>query len=149
MLKRLTVTLIVAVATGLPTAVAVAATAGASNAAPTIHEHFTVLRCSGSPGHRSTIQLEGCAEHHLLRTDGRIDHLYRTIYGALPTARGREDFLAASSDWLRYRNASCATAAGGVQGGSEAPVVTVQCDVTLDSEHVTDLRRLMRDVRAE
>ena len=121
-----------------------AATAHGSSGAPVIHEHFTVLPCVGIPNHRTTQELEGCAEHAVLRSDATIDGLAKTIHAKLPNA-GRIDFSTASSDWLNYRNALCAAAASPEGRGTEAPIVDAECLETQDGMHISALRSLLQD----
>jgi uncharacterized protein YecT (DUF1311 family) len=126
-------------------ALAPAAADASSLTPPVVKETFTPLACKGSPAHRSTVEMEGCAEQQVLSRDKTINALNRQVFAVLHTASGQRAFVSATAKWLGYRNAFCATAASEFSGGTEAPVVAAQCDAKLDAEHVTDLRTLLQD----
>lgn len=105
-----------------------------------IHETFTPLPCSGAPGHRTTLQLEGCAEKQILRTDTQIDVVAAQIFPILPSDRARRDFNAAQRAWLSYRKADCFSMSDVFEGGTEAGVVDAQCVASRNNQRVKDLR---------
>src|ERR1700759_2488686 len=96
-------------ATSVTIALATSASAGAADAhaarlaPPVIHESFTPMPCSGSPGKRSTLQQEGCAEQQILHSDKQIDALNQRIFNALHTNSARRDLIAGHKAWLAYR----------------------------------------------
>lgn len=108
--------------------------------APVIHEQFTPLACPRKP--RSTVQLEGCAEHKVVATDRTIDALNAKIFGRLTTA-GRVAFNATNTDWVTYRDEACVTESSIYSGGSLHPVAYANCLVSIDSSHVTELKRMV------
>lgn len=122
----------------------VAQGAAATTSAPVVHESFTPLPCTGKPADRTTLQLEGCAEHRVLALDKQIDKLNATIFSALGTAKGRRDFVSANASWLGFRRYSCLSASDNYSGGSVAGVVYANCLATMDSEHVTGLKVLRK-----
>jgi uncharacterized protein YecT (DUF1311 family) len=126
-------------------ALAPAAADAASPKPPVVKETFTALPCKGAPAHRSTIEMEGCAEQQVLSRDKAINALNRQVFAAVHTTSAQRVFVTSNAKWLAYRNAFCATAASEFSGGTEAPVVAAQCDAKLDAEHVTDLRTLLQD----
>jgi uncharacterized protein YecT (DUF1311 family) len=136
---------------GLAAAVALVAWAPASAAPahtaklspPVIHESFTPLPCSGTPGHRSTLQMEGCAEHQILASDKKIDALNQEIFGKLFDAAARRRFIAGHNAWFAYRQAYCASASDVFEGGTEAAVVDADCTASVNSQHVTDLKAFL------
>jgi len=112
---------------------------------PVVTERFTPLPCQGSPAHRTTIELEGCAEQQVLAADKTINRLNRQVFSGLSSTSAKRVFITSSATWLEYRNAFCATAASRFAGGTEAPVVAAQCDSKLGAEHITDLKLLLQD----
>lgn len=133
-------------------ALAAAASAGAAvahaakPAPPVIRESFTALPCTGSPGHRSTLELEGCAEQQILRSDRQIDALNKTIFGKLPSNSARRDLLAGHKAWLAYRKAYCLSVSDVFQGGTAAGVVAADCTASVNSQHVTNLKTFLKDL---
>jgi uncharacterized protein YecT (DUF1311 family) len=111
-----------------------------------VKETFSPLPCSGSPGHRSTLQLEGCAEQQILRSDRQINTLNKTIFGKLPSNSARRDLIAGHRAWLAYRRAYCLSVSDVFQGGTEAGVVAADCTASVNSQHVANLRTFLRDL---
>ena len=138
------------------TGAAVAATAAtsitaaeAANSAPAraarlkpviIQETFTPVRCSGDAGHRTTQQMEGCAEKQILKTDIQIDLLEAAIFPVLPDDRARRDFNAAQRAWLSYRKADCLSLSQLFEGGTATGVLDARCVVSRNTRRVKDLR---------
>jgi len=146
-LRLTAVTIVVLVVAAGACAIAAASANARKAGPPVIHEKFTVLPCSGKPGDRTTLQLEGCAEHDVLAGDDRIDRLAAQIYGKLNTS-GRRAFVSASTDWLSYRNAYCSAEASPLSGGSELPLAYADCLATEDGLHLSDLRALLKAISA-
>jgi uncharacterized protein YecT (DUF1311 family) len=115
-------------------------------APPVIHERFTPLPCSGSPGHRSTLQMEGCAEQQILRSDKQIDALNRKIFAALPSNSARRDLVAGHRAWLTYRRAYCLSVSDAFQGGTAAGVVAADCTASVNRQHVGNLKTFFKDL---
>ena len=144
----------VLIATSAVVLIATSAAAGASGspgqarpaklAPPVIHESFTPLPCTGAPGHRTTLDTEGCAEQQILGSDKRIDALNQAIFGKLFDAAARRRFIAGHSPWLAYRRAYCLSASDVFEGGTEAAVVDADCTASINSQHVTDLKAFFR-----
>jgi uncharacterized protein YecT (DUF1311 family) len=109
-----------------------------------IQETFTPLPCSGAPGHRSTLQMEGCAEKQILKTDIQVDLLAAEIFPILPDDRARRDFNAAERAWLSYRKADCFSMSDVFEGGTEAGVLDAQCVASRNAQRVKDLRSFHR-----
>jgi uncharacterized protein YecT (DUF1311 family) len=138
---------------GLAAAVALVAWAPASAAPahtaklspPVIHESFTPLPCSGAPGHRSTLQMEGCAEEQILASDKKIDALNQEIFGKLFDAAARRRFIAGHNAWFAYRRAYCLSASDVFEGGTEAAVVDADCTASVNSQHVMNLKGFLAD----
>jgi uncharacterized protein YecT (DUF1311 family) len=146
---------IVAVAaTSATVALATAASAGASGAhsnklaPPVIRESFTPLPCGGSPGHRSTLQMEGCAEQQILRSDTQIDTLNKKIFAALPSNSARRDLIAGHRAWLTYRKAYCLSVSDVFQGGTAAGVVAADCTASVNAQHASNLKTFLKDLTA-
>ena len=115
-------------------------------APPVIRETFTALPCAGSPGHRSTLQMEGCAEHQILRSDAQINTLNATIFSALRTASARRDLIAGHRAWLGYRKAYCLSVSDVFQGGTEAAVVAADCTAGVNAQHASNLKTFLKDL---
>jgi uncharacterized protein YecT (DUF1311 family) len=121
----------------------------ATLSAPVIHESFTPLPCSGSPRHRSTLQLEGCAEQQILRTDKTIDRLNRTLFTILSDNAARRRFVAGHDAWLSYRHAFCLSRSDVFEGGTEAAVLDAVCVAGVNEQHITDLKMFVGDLTSE
>lgn len=118
-----------------------AAPAGAATlTAPVIHETFTVLPCSGKVGARTTLQLEGCAEHQVVAADAKIDALNVKIFALLTSTSQQVAFTTGHNSWLAFRRKFCLSASDIYQGGSYAPVVYINCVDLIDGDHVRDLQ---------
>ncbi|MGZ4321754.1 MAG: lysozyme inhibitor LprI family protein [Solirubrobacteraceae bacterium] len=111
-----------------------------------IHETFTPLPCSGAPGHRTTLEQEGCAEKQILKTDTQIDLLAAQIFPILFDDRARRDFNAAQHAWLSYRKTDCLSMSDLFEGGTEAAVLDAQCFVSRNNQRVKDLRAFHRNL---
>ena len=121
--------------------------AGAAKLAPVvIHETFTPLPCAGAPGHRTTLQMEGCAEKQILRTDTQVNVLAAEIFQLLADNRARRDFNAAQHAWLGYRKADCFSMSDLFEGGTQAGVVDAQCVASRNNQRIKDLRTFKRDL---
>ena len=114
-------------------------------APPVIHESFTPLPCQGAPGHRTTLEMEGCAERQILSSDKRIDALNQSIFGKLFDAAAQRRFIAGHNAWLAYRRAYCLSASDVFEGGTEAGVVYTTCAASLNSQHVKSLKAFLAD----
>ncbi len=104
---------------------------------PVIHEPFTALPCPIRPD--TNIDIEGCQEHRILRTDRAIDAQVRTIFRLLRTQSARLLFVTGERDWLHYRRASCAAEASRYAGGTAAPVAYLSCSLRKNKSHLADL----------
>ncbi|MGZ4233786.1 MAG: lysozyme inhibitor LprI family protein [Solirubrobacteraceae bacterium] len=122
------------------------AAATAKLAPVVIHETFTPLPCLGAPAHRTTLQMEGCAERQILRTDSQINLLAAQIFPILPSDRARRDFNAAQRAWLSYRKADCFSMSDVFEGGTEAGVIDAQCVANRNGQRIKDLRAFHRDL---
>ena len=102
---------------------------------PVLKEDFTLLSCS----QRTTIGLEGCAEHRILAVDTRINALRRQVFQHLYDNAARRDFITAEEDWFSYRQTMCTSESDVNEGGSLVPVDFANCVVRLDRLHLTEL----------
>jgi uncharacterized protein YecT (DUF1311 family) len=133
-------------------ALASAASAGAAGAhaaalaPPIIKESFTPLPCTGAPGHRSTLQMEGCAEQRILHSDRQINALNKAIFRRLPSNSARRDLVAGHKAWLSYRKAYCLSVSDVFQGGTAAGVVAADCTASVNAQHVANLRTFLKDL---
>lgn len=113
---------------------------------PVIHESFTALPCAGAPGHRSTVEAEGCAEQQILRSDGTIDALNESIFAKLAGDRARRQFIAGHNAWIAYRRTYCLSLSDVLEGGTEADVIDADCVASVSHQHVKDLRGFLGDL---
>ena len=111
---------------------------------PVIHETFTALPCPAHP--QAQLELEGCAEKAILATDRRIDAVNASIFSRL-AARDRATFVAGEQAWLRYRRASCLTAASKYAGGTLASLVDASCVAARNRMHLREQASLLHDLR--
>jgi uncharacterized protein YecT (DUF1311 family) len=116
--------------------------------APVIHEDFTLLPCTGRPSHRTTLQLEGCGEHTVLRWDAQIDSLNAMIFKNLPAASAREQFITGHDAWLNYRRRYCLSAAAPDDGGTLAGVIYIDCVAAINDQHVKELKSFLKSLRS-
>jgi uncharacterized protein YecT (DUF1311 family) len=114
---------------------------------PVIREPFTPLPCTGSPGHRSTLQEEGCAEQLILHYDGQSNALAKSIFSLLGDDLSRRDFVAAQRAWLNYRAADCLSRSDEFRGGTLAGVLAAQCAAERSAQRVQQLRTFQADLR--
>jgi|ERR1700729_3295255 len=116
---------------------------------PVIHESFTPLPCAGAPGHRSTLEDEGCAEQQILRSDEKIDVLNESIFAKLPGDPARRQFIAGHRAWIAYRHAYCLSVSDVFAGGTEAGVLDADCVAGVTNQHVKDLRGFLADLGSD
>ena len=114
-------------------------------APPPIKEHFTPLPCPKNPV--STLDLEGCAERDILRTDAAINAQARKVFALLHDADGRRAFVSAERSWLAYRRSICAAEASKFAGGTLAGVVAASCTARQNKRHLADLSALARTLK--
>ena len=109
-----------------------------------IDEGFTLLPCPRKP--TTTVAIEGCAEHEILRTDRLIEAQERTIHSRLAKP-GRRAFVRAERSWLSYRESICNTESSKYAGGSIEPVVFADCVARQNRRHLTELTALRRELQ--
>ena len=112
---------------------------------PVISESFTAFPCPANPG--TTIDLMGCAEHRILRSDEAINAKVRAIFTHLSSPASKGRFVRGERAWLAYRSAVCDSRADVYEGGSLAKVVFANCAAAENLAHLKDLRRFERDLR--
>ena len=108
---------------------------------PVIHETFTPLPC---PKHQvSTLDIEGCLEQQILKTDRQIDTQSAVVFRLLrPDARA--GFVQGERSWLAYRRANCLAEASKYAGGTLTGVVDASCTVARNKTHLADLAELRK-----
>jgi uncharacterized protein YecT (DUF1311 family) len=128
----------------LVVALAVAAPAHAAGgpAPPVIHEPFTPLPCPIHPD--TTIDVEGCQEARILRTDRAIDDTVAAVFRLLRTDRARASFVDGERHWLHYRRESCLAEASAYAGGSAEPVAYLSCTLRKNRSHLVGLAAMRR-----
>jgi uncharacterized protein YecT (DUF1311 family) len=112
---------------------------------PHIHETFTPLPCPKQPV--STLDLVGCAERDILRTDKTVEAKERKVFALLHDVDGRRAFVSAERSWLAYRRSICAAEASKFAGGTLAGVVAASCTARQNRRHLTDLSALARTLK--
>ena len=108
----------------------------AAIAPPVIHEPFSALPCPLHPD--TTIDVIGCQEHRVLRTDRAINGQVGAIFRGLRMESQRSTFVAAERSWLQYRRQSCSVEASKYAGGSAQPVALLHLHAA--AEHVAPRR---------
>jgi uncharacterized protein YecT (DUF1311 family) len=122
--------------------VALLAGAVAGPAPPVIHEPFTALPCPIHPD--TTIDVEGCQEVRVLRTDRAIDAQVRKVFHLLRTPSARSSFVDGERSWLHYRRQSCLAESSRYRGGTEQPVAFLDCSLRRNNSHLADLAAMRR-----
>ena len=82
---------------------------------------------AGCPG-QTQRDLDSCAGNEWVAADKALNATYAAILGRLKghdPARAR--LVAAERAWVAFRDAECAFAASGDEGGSIAPMIVAQC----------------------
>lgn len=129
----------------LAAAAIVAGPASAAVSPPVIHEQFTLLPC---PTHaQTTLALEGCSEHAIVRTDKQIDAAVKQLFGLLPDDSARADLVAAQRAWLAYRRADCTSLSDQYEHGTLAGVVAADCTANRSQRRLRDLRGFVKALR--
>src|SRR4051794_39380173 len=118
-------------------ALAIPAAAAAAPAPPVIKEGFTLLPCPKNP--QTTLALEGCAEHRIVKSDAIINAKVKRIYGLLMTNAAKTNFVVGERAWLSYRKANCQSRSDVYEGGTLAGVVFANCVADINDAHVKDL----------
>lgn len=106
---------------------------------PTVTEEFTPLPCDPN----TTVGMEGCAEHRILRADAVVDRRVRLLWDKA-TPDGQVHLAAAQSAWQDYRKAACVSESDAFAGGTLAPVAAGQCELRLTLERAAELGRQLR-----
>jgi uncharacterized protein YecT (DUF1311 family) len=118
-------------------ALAIPAAAAAAPPPPVVKEGFTLLPCPKNP--QTTLALEGCAEHRIVKSDAIINAKVKRIYGLLNTNAAKTNFVLGERAWLAYRKASCKSRSDVYEGGTLSGVVFANCVADVNDVHVKDL----------
>jgi uncharacterized protein YecT (DUF1311 family) len=111
--------------------------AGAAPGPPVIREPWTPLPC---PKHASTtLEIEGCLERDVTRSDRKIDTKAATVFHLIKRAADRSAFVSAEHSWLQYRRRSCSAAASVYRGGTAEPIAYLSCARSRNTRHLADL----------
>jgi uncharacterized protein YecT (DUF1311 family) len=114
-----------------------AARSAGSAGPPVITENFKpVLACNPN----NTIGMEGCGERRVIAADSELNADVKVIFELLKGGTARRDFVSAQTTWLAYRNADCRSQSDAYSGGSEQPVLYVDCLAGDDSARRADLK---------
>jgi uncharacterized protein YecT (DUF1311 family) len=102
-----------------------------------IREPFVPAPCPIHPD--TAIDVEGCQEMRIWRTDRQIDREVAAIFRLLRSQSARISFAAEERGWLHYRRRSCsAEASRSARGGAEA-VAYLNCTLRRNRSHLADL----------
>ncbi len=127
-------------------AVAVPAVAlGAPPKPPVLKEDFTLLPCPKKP--QTTLEIVGCAEHAIVKSDKAINAVVKVVYRLLPSDRARTRFVVAERAWLVYRKTTCESRSDEFEGGTLAGVVAASCVADLNDVHLKDLKAFEKALR--
>lgn len=125
--------------------VVVAAASAATVGPPVIREPWTQLACPTHPS--STVEIEGCLERDVTRSDRRIDTKAATVFQLIKRQGDRAGFVSAEHSWLQYRRRSCSAAASVYHGGSAEPIASLNCQKSRNVRHLADLADSERILR--
>lgn len=106
----------------------------------------------------STIDTEDCGLRDLAKLNRMINVVARSVFARLrardqlthrfdtgfPADYGRQQFVAGERAWLGYRNAFCRSEGNVAEGGTAAGIYSVYCEVSVDSQHLKDLKAFDR-----
>ena len=93
--------------------------------------------CANSP---TQVEMNECADAELKQTDAELNKTYRAILERLKDSEETKQLLVASQRlWLRFRDAECAFAASGVQGGSIYPTILQNCRTSMTAGRIKGL----------
>ncbi|HWA65415.1 MAG TPA: lysozyme inhibitor LprI family protein [Mycobacteriales bacterium] len=112
----------------------------AAAALPTIPEKFTLLPCP-SPA-KTTLALEGCAEHRIVALDAQVSSTAREVYAGVQTGAEQQQVVQSLTAWIAARSAACTKAMQKYAGGTLAPVAYANCEVTQDNKELTALHAI-------
>jgi uncharacterized protein YecT (DUF1311 family) len=104
---------------------------------PVIREPWTPLRCPTHPS--STVEIEGCLERDVTRSDRRIDTKAATVFRLIKHQSDRVAFVSGEHSWLQYRRQSCSAAASVYRGGSAEPIAYLNCEKSRNARHLVEL----------
>ena len=62
--------------------------------------------------------------------------------------QSRRDLISGHKAWLAYRKSYCLSASDAFQGGTLAGVVDANCFVTINGQHVTNLKSFLKELTA-
>jgi uncharacterized protein YecT (DUF1311 family) len=96
-----------------------------------------LLPCPKNP--ESTIAIEGCSEHHIVKLDKQVEAAARIVSKNLQTTSALRDLVSAQQAWILYRKAACASESDVYAGGTLASVEYASCEVRLDKARLADL----------
>jgi uncharacterized protein YecT (DUF1311 family) len=109
-------------------------------ALPKIPEKFTLLPCP-TPAN-TTLAMEGCAEHQIVALDAQISSTAREVYASAQTGAEQQQLVQALTAWIAARTATCTKAMQKYAGGTLAPVVYANCEVSQDKKELTVLQSM-------
>ena len=107
---------------------------------PVIHEPFTPLPCPLHPD--TTLDVEGCQEMRVLRTDRAIDRQVGIVFHALPSQAARASFVDGEHSWLHYRRQACLAEASRYGGGTVGAVALLTCTLRQNRSHLVQLESM-------
>lgn len=81
-----------------------------------------------------------CSNDAFVVADKTLNATYQEIVGRLADdANIRSKLVASERAWLAFRDAQCAFAASGVDGGSVSPMIVTDCRTSLTLQRQTEL----------
>jgi uncharacterized protein YecT (DUF1311 family) len=85
-----------------------------------------------------------CAGKSLAAVDARLNEAYRQIRRRMTSdPEGMRRLKSAQGTWIAFRDAECAFASGGEQGGSIHPMIEAGCEEGLTRKRLADLNRYL------
>jgi uncharacterized protein YecT (DUF1311 family) len=85
-------------------------------------------------------ELDSCAGNAAVAADAKLNATYQTITGRLKANNAvRTKLVAAERAWIAFRDAECAFAASGVEGGTIQPMIVAECRAALAQQRQDQL----------
>ena len=110
---------------------------------PRILNTESLLPCPHGKAAETTIGIEGCSEHRLLRSDAKIVAQEHAIYSLL-SATTRAAFAGGERGWLAYRDGLCTARASKYEGGTAQPIEFGACEEGISTAHLKALTATQR-----
>jgi uncharacterized protein YecT (DUF1311 family) len=100
-----------------------------------VSEVFTPLPCTAD----TTIGMDGCAEHRVLRADMTINRDLKRLWRTAANNAARAHIAAAQAAWQDYRKAACLSESDAYAGGTLSTVIGARCLARITETRAAEL----------